>query len=60
MFAHGAKDKLYPVGRMRTFADAMRRGGQDVRFVEFATGGHGTPIRMIDWRKELNWLLSHK
>ena len=60
VFAHGAKDKLYPVERMRTFADALRRNGQNVRFVEFATGGHGTPIRMIDWRKELNWLLAHK
>lgn len=60
VFAHGGKDKLYPVGRMRQFADELRRGGQDVRFLEFATGGHGTPIRMIDWRRELNWLLARK
>ena len=60
VFAHGSKDSYYPVDRVRDFADAMRRGGQDVRFLEFATGGHGTPIRMIDWRQELNWLLSKK
>ena len=28
------------------------------RFVRFETGTHGTPIRMIDWRDTLNWMLS--
>ena len=28
------------------------------RFVRFETGTHGTPIRMIDWRGTLNWMLS--
>ena len=60
VIAHGGKDSLYPVERMRRFAGDLRSGGQDVRFLEFATGGHGTPIRMIDWRRELNWLLSHQ
>ena len=60
VFAHGTKDSYYPIAKVRDFADAMRRGGQDVRFLEFATGGHGTPIRMIDWRREINWILSHK
>jgi hypothetical protein len=29
-----------------------------VRFVRFETGTHGTPIRMVDWRAVLNWMLS--
>lgn len=28
-----------------------------VRFQLFKNGGHGTPIRMIDWRETLNWML---
>lgn len=59
VFAHGSLDNTYPVARQRAFADAMRRAGRPVRFIEFRTGVHGTPIRMIDWRRELNWLLSH-
>ena len=60
VFAHGTKDSYYPITKVRGFADSMRRGGQKVRFLEFATGGHGTPIRMIDWRRELNWILSQQ
>ena len=26
--------------------------------VLFQTGGHGTPVRMTDWRETLNWLLA--
>ena len=60
VFGHGSLDGTYPVERQRAFADALRERGQPVRFIEFATGIHGTPIRMIDWRRELNWLLSHR
>jgi len=26
--------------------------------VLFQTGGHGTPVRMTDWRETLNWILA--
>jgi hypothetical protein len=26
--------------------------------MRFETGTHGTPIRMVDWRQALNWMLS--
>ena len=58
VFGHGSLDGTYGVDRQRAFANALRKGGRPVRFVEFRTGVHGTPIRMIDWRRELNWLLS--
>ena len=58
MIAHGTKDHIYPVARMREFAGTLRKGGQKVRLLVFSSGYHGTPLRMIDWRKELNWLLS--
>ena len=60
VFGHGSLDSTYAIDRQRAFADAQRRTGRPVRFVEFRTGVHGTPIRMIDWRRELNWLLSHR
>jgi hypothetical protein len=28
--------------------------------VLFQTGGHGTPVRMTDWRETLNWLFAQK
>ena len=58
VFGHGSLDGTYGVDRQRAFANALRKGGRPVRFVEFRTGVHGTPVRMIDWRRELNWLLS--
>ncbi|MEQ1842015.1 MAG: alpha/beta hydrolase, partial [Verrucomicrobiales bacterium] len=32
--------------------------GYPVKMERFESGTHGTPIRMIDWRKTINWQLS--
>ena len=58
VIGHGSKDKVYPLARMHQFARDLRRGGQKVRFIEFRYGYHGTPLRMVDWRRELNWILA--
>ena len=60
VFGHGSQDTTYPVSRQKAFARTLAANGQPVRFVTFRSGVHGTPIRMIDWRTELNWILSRK
>jgi hypothetical protein len=35
-----------------------RSPGYPTKFMRFETGTHGTPIRMVDWRKALDWMLS--
>ena len=60
VFGHGSLDETYPVSRQKAFAKTLAKNGQPVRFVTFRSGVHGTPIRMIDWRTELNWILSQK
>ena len=59
-FAHGSRDTVFPVEKQEAFfrsiADAS--SGYRTRFVRFETGTHGTPIRMIDWREALDWMLS--
>ena len=41
---------------------AMAEGGDAAGYFDlgmaFSSGSHGTPIRMTDWRRELNWMLS--
>lgn len=56
----GSHDTVFPVARQEAFYRTIRRHapGYPVHFVRFETGTHGTPIRMIDWRKTLNWMLS--
>lgn len=54
---HGTRDTVYPVRRAEAVYDALRRAGVPVRMVAFESGIHGTPIRMIDWRETLNWML---
>lgn len=60
VFAHGSRDTVYPIdtveAHFRKFG--ARKSDYPVRFIRFETGTHGTPIRMIDWRDTLNWMLS--
>ncbi|MFD0916313.1 alpha/beta hydrolase [Pseudahrensia aquimaris] len=61
-FGHGSLDTVF---QPRTQLDFFRRiksinPGYPARFVMFETGKHGTPIRMVDWRREINWMLSAK
>jgi hypothetical protein len=59
-FSHGSRDTVFPVEKQEAFFRSIRAKspGYPVRFVRFETGTHGTPIRMIDWRETLNWMLS--
>ena len=58
VFAHGTADPVYPVAKQREFFEAILNSGRPARFRAFTNGVHGTPVRVVDWRRELNWLLS--
>lgn len=57
---HGTKDTIYSWEAQARFFRAMRarRSDYPLRFALFETGSHGTPVRMTDWRRILNWMLS--
>ncbi|NWJ26270.1 alpha/beta fold hydrolase [Rhizobium sp. RM] len=57
-FTHGSVDKVYSADQQATIFRTMLKAGQPARFSVFQTGGHGTPVRMTDWRAVLNWILS--
>ena len=38
--------------------EKLNKAKYPARFTLFQNGNHGTPIRMIDWRKVLNWILA--
>jgi dipeptidyl aminopeptidase/acylaminoacyl peptidase len=57
LLAHGTRDKVFSWDSAKAIYTALRGEGYPVRFVSFETGNHGTPIRMIDWRDSLNWVL---
>ncbi len=61
LLAHGSNDSVYDWrDQMALYRDIRYSADRlyPVRFVLFETGSHGTPIRMIDWRDTLNWMLS--
>ena len=60
LFGHGSRDKVYALADQRALFEAVRHDlpTYPVRFVAFDGGNHGTPIRMIDWRDALNWILA--
>lgn len=56
---HGSADSVIPIGNVEAFYQRLREtSGYPVRMVRFETGGHGTPIRMTDWRDMINWMLA--
>ena len=59
-FGHGTLDTVFaPAGQKAFFQNILKaNGAYPARFVMFDTGKHGTPIRMVDWRRELNWMLA--
>lgn len=59
-FGQGSKDPVFPVEKQEAFFRSIiaRSKAYPTRFVRFETGTHGTPIRMVDWRGTLNWMLS--
>lgn len=56
-FTHGSADKVYSAADQTKIYEALHAKGYPVRFTLFNTGSHGTPVRMTDWRRVLNWLL---
>ena len=56
-FTHGDSDSVYAANDQIAVFRKLRKAGIPTRFVLFQTGGHGTPVRMTDWRETLNWLL---
>ncbi|KZL20790.1 Alpha/beta hydrolase family protein [Pseudovibrio axinellae] len=61
VFAHGSADRVYSWERQYQLfrALASKAKGYPVRFRLFESGSHGTPIRMINWRAEINWVLGN-
>jgi hypothetical protein len=57
---HGSGDYVSYVEKMEEVYRRVRESspGYPVKMGRFETGTHGTPIRMIDWRKTINWQLS--
>lgn len=59
LLAHGSGDKIINWRRSERLYNTLRSRypGYPVRLLVFEGGAHGTPMRMIDWRAELNRLL---
>jgi predicted esterase len=58
LIGHGTRDKVFGWDAAKALYEGLHHGGYPVRFVSFEAGNHGTPLRMIDWRDSLNWLLA--
>ena len=56
--AHGSRDSVYPLADMEDFYGALASRSLPVRMSVFDTGNHGTPVRLIDWRRALTWIAS--
>ncbi|EUB95540.1 hypothetical protein PMI07_002028 [Rhizobium sp. CF080] len=57
-FAHGGSDSVYKSEDQAAVYRKLKAARYPTRFTLFATGSHGTPIRMVDWKKVLNFLLT--
>ncbi|RWE78092.1 MAG: alpha/beta hydrolase [Mesorhizobium sp.] len=58
-FGQGSHDLVFPVEKQEAFfRSILAKKSYPTRFVRFETGTHGTPIRMVDWRGTLNWMLT--
>ena len=55
--AHGGIDYVFKWEDQMAFYSGLKKAGQPVRYVVFDGGKHGTPVRMMDWRLALNWIL---
>ncbi|MDX5594679.1 alpha/beta hydrolase [Pseudovibrio sp. SPO723] len=60
-FGHGSEDRVYDWTRQHALFLKVKKlpGAYPVRFALFQSGSHGTPIRMLDWRRTLNWMLAN-
>ena len=55
--AHGGIDYVYSWKDQKSFYSELKKAANPVRYVVFDGGKHGTPVRMMDWREALNWIL---
>ncbi len=58
-FTHGSVDKVYNAEDQIRIYRSLLAKKYPTRFTLFNTGGHGTPVRMSDWREILNFLLTN-
>ena len=58
--AMAAATQSFAVDKLQAFfrSIAAPTRGYPPRFVRFENGTHGTPIRMVNWRETLNWMMS--
>lgn len=56
-FTHGGSDPVYAPANQEALFEKLYKAHYPTRFTLFATGSHGTPVRMTDWRKVLNWII---
>lgn len=59
ILAHGTDDNAFAFERTQNLFQSLKvsQPNYPARLLLFNTGSHGTPIRMIDWRRELTWIL---
>jgi hypothetical protein len=57
-FAHGSADSVYAAKDQQAAFETLFKAHYPARFTLYTGGSHGTPLRMIDWRKTLNWLFA--
>ncbi len=55
-FTHGSRDPVYAAANQQALFEKLYKAHYPTRFTLFETGNHGTPVRMTDWRKVLNWI----
>jgi pimeloyl-ACP methyl ester carboxylesterase len=59
LFAHGSRDPRLPAQTVYNNFTSLKALSRDypVKHYLYEGGNHGNPLRMIDWRKGLNWIL---
>ena len=59
---HGSKDSILDWVTQETFFKKVKGAAPDypIRFDVFVNGLHGTPMRLVDWRRVLNWMLGER
>ena len=56
---HGAADPIVPVNESREMVKALKNGGSNVKYSEFAGVGHNVWMNALAEKQLLPWLLSH-
>ncbi len=61
LISHGTKDPVLRVAKAAGEYELIRSRDREypVRFESYEGGKHGTPIRMVDWRENLEWMFAN-